>query len=97
MNDEDFANLVTSIKQAGQIKRGQLKPGRVFEFSPLDIKRIRGNLHQSQREFAYMIGVSVSTLQKWELGQRKPAGPARALLQIAARNPKVVKLVLSSK
>ena len=48
MNERDFANLVESIKQAGQIKRGQLKPGRVFEFSPLDVKEIRKKLHKSQ-------------------------------------------------
>jgi hypothetical protein len=40
MNEKDFANLVGSIKQAGQIKRGELAPGRIFEFSPLDITRL---------------------------------------------------------
>jgi len=90
MNDKDFANLVESIKQAGQIKRGELAPGRIFEFSPLDIKAIREQFHKSQREFAYMIGVSVGTLQNWEQGRRKPEGPVRALLQVAAKNPKAV-------
>lgn len=90
MNDEDFANLVESIKQAGQIKRGELPPGRTFDFSPLDIKAIREKLNKSQREFAYMIGVSVGTLQNWEQGRRKPEGPAKALLRVAAKNPKAV-------
>jgi hypothetical protein len=40
MNDKDFANLIESVKQAGQIKRGELEPGRWFEFSPVDIKAI---------------------------------------------------------
>jgi len=90
MNEKEFANLVESVKQAGQIKRGELKPGRTFEFTPLDIKAIREQFQKSQREFAYMIGVSVGTLQNWEQGRRKPEGPARALLQVAARNPKAV-------
>ena len=90
MNDKDFANLVESVKQAGQIKRGELKPGRRFEFSPLDIKEIRQTFEKSQREFAYMIGVSVGTLQNWEQGRRKPDGPAQALLQVAAKNPQAV-------
>ena len=34
MNDEDFANLVESIKQAGKIKKGLLQPSRTFEFNP---------------------------------------------------------------
>ena len=55
MNEQDFANLVESVKQAGQIKRGELKPGRRFEFSPIDIKAIREQFQKSQREFAYMM------------------------------------------
>ena len=90
MNETDFANLMESVKQASQIKQGELEPGRKFEFSPLDIKAIRKNFQKSQREFAYMIGVSVATLQNWEQGRRKPEGPARALLQIAQKNPRAV-------
>ena len=95
MNEFDFANLIESIQQAGQIKKGQIPPSRAFEFTPLDIKKIRAKLHTSQREFAYMIGVSIATLQNWEQGRRKPDGPARALLKIAAENPEVVKKALS--
>ena len=90
MNEQDFANLVESVKQAGQIKRGELEPGRRFEFSPIDIKAIREQFQKSQREFAYMIGVSVGTLQNWEQGRRNPEGPARALLRVAAKNPQAV-------
>ena len=90
MNDKDFANLVESVKQAGQIKRGELEPGRRFEFSPVDIKAIRQAFQKSQREFAYMIGVSVATVQNWEQGRRRPEGPARALLQVAAKKPQAV-------
>jgi putative transcriptional regulator len=96
MNDKDFADLAESIKQAGEIKRGLRKPSRVFEFSPMDIKQIRETLDKSQREFALMIGVSVGTLQNWEQGRRKPVGPARALLKVAAENPKAVRDALES-
>lgn len=95
MNEQDFAMLVESIKQAGEIKRGQLEPGRVFEFSPLDVKTIRAKLQRSQSEFARMIGVSVGTLQNWEQGRRRPDGPARALLQVAMHNPQAVEQALS--
>ncbi len=89
MNDEDFANLVESIKQAGQIKKGVLEPSRTFEFNPLDIKAIRKKFHQSQQEFALMIGVSSSFQQNWEQGRRKPTGPARALLKVAIKSQMV--------
>lgn len=91
MNEKDFSELVESIKQAGEIKRGIRRPSRVFEFSPMDIKSIRQKLDKSQSEFALMIGVSVGTLQNWEQGRRKPVGPARALLKVAAENPEAVR------
>ena len=94
MNEKDFAELVESIKEAGAIKRGERKPSRVFEFSPMDIKGIRQKLDKSQSEFAMMAGVSVATLQNWEQGRRKPVGPARALLRVAAESPEVVLKVL---
>lgn len=96
MNEKDFDNLVKSIKEAGQIKKGMLPPSRRFEFSPLDIKAIREKLKKSQSEFALMLGVSISTLQNWEQGRRKPEGPARVLLKIASKNPKAVTEALSS-
>ena len=95
MNEQDFADLVESIEQAGKIKRGEMAPSRRFEFSPLDIKEIRRQLDKSQSEFALMIGVSVATLQNWEQGRRKPEGPARALLRVASVHPEVVSQALA--
>ena len=96
MKSRDFDKLVKSVKQAGRIRRRKSKASRVFEFLPADIKAIREGLGKSQSEFAMMIGVSVSTLQNWEQGRRQPEGPARALLKIAAENPKAVAKALSA-
>ena len=96
MKNNDFNNLVRSIEQAGEIRRGEKKASRIFEFAPADIKKIRDQLHKSQSEFAMMIGVSVSTLQNWEQGRRKPEGPARALLKIAAINPNALEEALTA-
>lgn len=96
MKKKDFGKLVASVKQAGKIKRGKLKPSRVSRFKPADIKAIRDKLGVSQSEFALMIGVSVSTLQNWEQGRRQPDGPARALLKVAAENPEAVAEALSA-
>jgi putative transcriptional regulator len=96
MKEKDFDRLVTSIKQAGAIRRGRLKPSRVTEFHPADVRAIRAKLDKSQAEFALMIGVSVATLQSWEQGRRQPDGPARALLRVAARSPKAVVDALAS-
>ncbi len=96
MNNEEFAELVESVKQAGEIKRGLRQPSRVLEFSPMDIKGIRAKLDKSQHEFALMIGVSLGTLQNWEQGRRKPVGPARALLRIAERSPEAFQEALET-
>jgi putative transcriptional regulator len=96
MNQKDFEALTESIKEAGEIKRGLRAPSRVFEYSPMDIKAIRQKLDKSQREFALMIGVSLGTLQNWEQGRRKPVGPARALLRVAARSPEAFRDALES-
>ena len=96
MKKKDFKELVESVKQAGRIKRGRLRASRSFEFEPADVKAIRARLGKSQSEFALMIGVSVSTLQNWEQGRRRPEGPARALLKIAAENPEAVEATLGS-
>jgi putative transcriptional regulator len=96
MRKKDFNNLIGSIRQAGKIRKGRMKPTRDFQFDPEDIKDIRFHLKKSQSEFALMIGVSVSTLQNWEQGRRSPKGPARALLKIAAEKPKAVIEALSA-
>jgi putative transcriptional regulator len=95
MRKQDFANLIESVQQAGAIRRGEAKPSRVTEIAPVDVKAIRRRLGKSQAAFARMIGVSVSTLQNWEQGRRRPDGPARALLRVAAENPEAVAAALA--
>ena len=92
MNDELFADLMTSVAEAGRIKRGEEAPARVFarEREPLDVTGIRARYQLSQTRFAAMLGISVKTLRNWEQGRRAPVGPARILLLVAARHPEAV-------
>jgi len=90
MKDAAFQDLLTSVRQAGQIRRGTRRPSRTTTFHPTDVQAVRAKLGASQAEFALMIGVSVATLRNWEQGRRTPDGPALALLRVAARNPKAV-------
>jgi putative transcriptional regulator len=96
MKDSDFQLLVTSVRKAGEIRRGRMKPAAKIEVRPEDVKAIRSKLSKSQSEFALMIGVSVSTLQNWEQGRRQPEGPARALLKVASMNPSAVAAALDT-
>ena len=90
MKNGAFQELLTSVRQAGQIQRGTRRAFRTTTFRPTDILAVRATLGASQAEFALMIGVSVATLRNWEQGRRTPDGPALALLRVAARNPKAV-------
>jgi putative transcriptional regulator len=96
MNPTDFKKLATSLKQAGKIRRGRLRPARVTTFRPADLRAIREKLDVTQADFALMIGVSLATLRNWEQGRRVPDGPAQALLRVAAANPKAVITALSA-
>ena len=91
MRKELFEELLQSVKQAKAIERGDLKPSRTFTVNPKsDIARVRGKLGLSQPKFASLLGISQDTLQNWEQGRRRPTGPAKVLLKIAMRHPKVL-------
>jgi putative transcriptional regulator len=53
---------------------------------PAQIKRIRESSHVSQAVFAALLNTSVSTVQKWEVGQKKPTGTALKLLHLVQKN-----------
>jgi putative transcriptional regulator len=90
MNEELFAELIASVKEGGAILRGEAPASRSFELDPADIKSIREGFGLTQVQFAAMMGISVRTLHNWEQGRRVPEGPARVLLQVAARHPEAV-------
>lgn len=94
MKKELFEELKQSLHEAVEIKRGIRKPSRVFRIDPAnDVVKVRGKLGFSQSEFAAMLGISTDTLQNWEQGRRKPTGPAKVLLKIAAKHPEVLREV----
>lgn len=85
-----FDDLVQSIKEAGDISKGKVKPSRRFELTPPDVKSVREQIGLSQSEFARLMRVSIKTLQNWEQHRRNPTGPAAALLKIVLTAPDVV-------
>jgi putative transcriptional regulator len=53
---------------------------------PTQIKRIRETSRVSQAVFAALLNTSVSTVQKWEIGQKRPTGTALKLLHLVQKN-----------
>lgn len=60
----------------------QLCVAPVAPLKPEEIKRIREAAHVSQAVFARLLNTSVSTVQKWEIGQKRPTGTALKLLHL---------------
>ena len=54
----------------------------VKEYTATQIKRIRESNKASQAVFAAYLNTSVSTVQKWERGEKKPNGPSLKLLSL---------------
>jgi len=86
-----FEQLKESLREAGEIRRGVLKPSRAFRLDPENgLVKVRARLGLSQSKFAGLLGVSTGTLRNWEQGRRVPSGPAKVLLRIALRHPRLL-------
>lgn len=53
---------------------------------PAQIVELRKKVHLSQPVFAKYLGVTKSTMAKWESGEKKPSGPSRRLLEVVSRH-----------
>ena len=74
MDNNLFNDLVASIKEAGAIKRNEIKASRVTALELPDIKKVREKTGLTQAEFAARLHISARTLQNWEQGRRYPTG-----------------------
>ncbi|TVR63972.1 MAG: DNA-binding transcriptional regulator [Candidatus Competibacteraceae bacterium] len=57
----------------------------VHEMPPQKIKSLREKTHVSQAVLAAVLNTSLSTVQKWEVGDKKPSGPSLKLLNLIER------------
>ena len=83
--------------KVGQSCTGRGSPHGSFEFSEPDVRAVRAHYGLSQEKFASLMGISVGTLRNWEQGRRRPEGPARVLLRVAAKHPEAVLDVVSKR
>ncbi len=96
MRKDLFDELVESVKQMKEIEAGRLKRSRVTRAEDVlqgditDVSALRGRFKLSQAKFAALLGISVGTLQNWEQKRRRPEGPAKVLLRIAALHPEAL-------
>lgn len=60
-----------------------LEPVRDYDAGK--IKALRERLHLSQAVLASVLNTSLSTVRKWEVGDKRPSGPSQKLLDIIER------------
>ena len=88
--------IMQGLREAAAHARGQRVPGiKVHVPRKIDVYAIRQKTGLSQAAFSSRIGVSTGTLRNWEQGRRVPDGPARVLLALVSRNPRIVEDTLA--
>jgi putative transcriptional regulator len=55
------------------------------DYSPEEIRLLRERYRISQAVLASLLNTSLSTVQKWEIGEKHPGGPSQKLLNILDR------------
>ena len=87
--------IMQGLREAAAHARGEKVPGLKLTISrSVDVGTVRRKTGLSQEAFSRRIGVSTGTLRNWEQGRRFPEGPARVLLAMLARNPRIVEETL---
>lgn len=57
----------------------------VPEYDSEKIRALRANLQLSQSVLAAVLNTSLSTVRKWEIGEKHPSGPSLKLLNLLDR------------
>ena len=85
-----FESIKQGLDEAIAYERGELLNVRVDKvtvaplraYSNVEIKEIRAKQNMTQRIFADAIGVSVKTVEAWEMGTNTPSGIANRMLEL---------------
>lgn len=88
---EEVQEMATDLRDAGLISKRRMREFDalchldVEEIPPQKIKALREKARISQAVFAAVLNISISTIQKWEIGDKKPSGPSLKLLSLIER------------
>lgn len=85
-----FESIEQGLREAIAISEGESIPANVYRPEEIDVGQLRRSLGLTQSEFAVKFCISLGTLRHWERGDRKPHGPALALLHVVAKEPQAV-------
>ena len=84
----EVRETATALYRSGTIDKQTMRDfdaltlPQVHDLSPKQIRTLRARTGMSQAVFAAFLNTSVSTVQKWEIGEKKPSGPSLKLLNV---------------
>lgn len=85
-----FESIAQGLREAIALNEGQAVESRTYRPEEINVAELRHSLGLTQAEFAAKFCISLGTLRHWERGDRKPHGPALALLHVVAKEPQAV-------
>ena len=97
--DKNFENidltkaLEESLQEVKNYKYGKAHPNtieRKRSLPNIDVASLRLKLNMTQREIAFILGVSIRTVESWESGRTNPTPTAKNLLFLINDNPLLI-------
>lgn len=85
-----FNSIMKGLSESLEYAKGDTSKARKMTVTVADlpsyhekeIKRIREDLNLTQKNFAFVLGVSPKTVEAWESGRNVPQGTAQRFLQL---------------
>jgi|SRR5690625_368460 len=82
---DELMDYAKGNKESVEIRTYKIED--VPDYNGEKIKEIRNNMSLPRSVLADILGVSVRTIEKWEIDGAKPNGSARRILQMLENNP----------
>ena len=88
--NKEFDSIMKGLTESLEYAKGDSSKARKItitvaelpQFHDKQIKQIREDLNLTQRNFAFILGVSTKTVEAWESGRNIPQGTAQRFLQL---------------
>ncbi len=88
--NKTFDSIMKGLSESLEYAKGDSSKARKMSISVAElpkfhdkqIKQIRENLNLTQKNFAFVLGVSPKTVEAWESGKNIPQGTAQRFLQM---------------
>lgn len=90
MENKEFDSIMKGLSESLEYAKGDNSKARKMSVSiaelpnyhQKEVKQIRENLNLTQKNFAFVLGVSPKTVEAWESGRNVPQGTAQRFLQM---------------